>query len=97
MGSFKKKFFVICMDPGYGQCFEMDSMGYKETLDTDCTLKLNVVSKVNCIKLYHTIHDFFLKSMFISFKIVKTGPINKYWYLIKSALLTGDNIRTIFF
>ena len=55
MGSFKRKFFVICMDPGYGQCFEMDSMGYKETLD--CTLKLNVtvVSKVNCIELYHTI------------------------------------------
>ena len=49
MGSFKRKFFVICMDPGYGQCFEMDSMGYKETLD--CSLKLNVtvVSKVNCI------------------------------------------------
>ena len=44
---------MICMDPGYGQCFEMDSMGHKETLD--CTLKLNVVSKVNCIKLYHTI------------------------------------------
>ena len=53
MGSLKKKFFVICMDPGSGQCFEMDSMGYKETLD--CTLKLNVVSEVNCIKLYHTI------------------------------------------
>ena len=55
MGSFKKKFFVICMDPGYGQCFEMDSMGYKETLD--CALKLNVVSKVNCIQYiqYHTI------------------------------------------
>ena len=53
MGSFKKKFFVICMDPGYGQCFEMNLMRYKETLD--CTLKLNVVSKVNCIKLYYTI------------------------------------------
>ena len=54
-GLFQEEILCDLYGPGLGyeQCFEMDSMGYKETLD--CTLKLNVVSKVNCIKLYHTI------------------------------------------
>ena len=33
----------------------MELMRYKETLDCRPTMKLNVVSKVNCIKLYQII------------------------------------------